>query len=87
MSASGKDFDAASLASDASLLSKKDQSSASGSRSNKRSFLSRLSGSAKMPTSSNTASSIEEVDGKQQSGAVEDLYNKYPTLGTGTRLT
>jgi hypothetical protein len=36
---------------------------------------------------SNTASSSEQADRKQQSDAVEDLYTKYPTLGTGTRLT
>jgi hypothetical protein len=56
-------------------------------KSNRRSLLSRLSGSAKTSTSSNTASLFGQADMKRQSDAVEDLYTKYPTLGTGTRLT
>jgi hypothetical protein len=87
MSSSGKDFDLNSLASDASLLSKK---GASKSKSKKQSLLSRLSGSRGDGESSSTktaASSSQKPDSKKESNLVEDLYQKYPALGTNTRLT
>ncbi|GAB1313665.1 hypothetical protein MFIFM68171_03875 [Madurella fahalii] len=102
MSSSGKDFDATSLASDASLL--RDKDGKSESKTKKRSLLSRLAGSRKgasgsgtSSASSNTAaataaaspssSSQQAQAGQAQSNAVEDLHKAYPNLGVNTRLT
>jgi hypothetical protein len=101
MSSSNKDVDASSLASDTTLLNKGEPSTVVISESNKRSFLSRLglSGSRqgprdsdKSPAATSPAASASQQagdGGKQQSasGAVDDIYRKFPNLGTNTRLT
>ncbi|SPQ20624.1 cfa72d3e-5115-41e8-9fe2-36cb181871b7 [Thermothielavioides terrestris] len=83
MSSSEKNFDTASLASDAPLLSKKDQDTGSKAASKKQSLLSRLSGSRSgTDSSSKTASSSKQADGKQADGkqatrAIDDVYRKF----------
>ncbi|AEO71033.1 uncharacterized protein THITE_2122982 [Thermothielavioides terrestris NRRL 8126] len=86
MSSSEKNSDVASLASDAPLLSKKDQDAGSKAASKKQSLLSRLSGSRSgTDSSSKTVSSSKQADGKQADGkqatrAIDDVYRKYPML-------
>lgn len=96
MSSSARDFDASSLASDATLLRDKGQATTSHSKYNKRSLLDRLSGSRRDTSSATKSSTLLETssatnktdDKKTSSTAVEDLYRAYRGMGTtNTRLT